>query len=167
MHFADATGDAAVIHPGSNGELTYTRKINGDGHLVSTNFNLERLKTGDYQCERYSTANDMLNTEHGLSPEFMTSILDATHAEGQVSTIFSAVFDPKQDTIYLYINHRFNSPLVLSVEEQIATGSKQVPIDELFQNLPPQGLTPEQIAKIVLLGIISIGLITYLRQRTE
>jgi hypothetical protein len=106
----------------------------------------------------------MLKTEHELSVEFMASILDATHAEGQVSTIFSAVFDPKQDTIYLYINHRFNSPFVLSVEEQVATGARQAPLEELFQDLPSQGLTPEQIATIVFLGIILIGLITYLIQ---
>ena len=58
MHFADATGDAAVIHPGADGEMTFTRKPDGDGHLVSTNFNLERLKTPDNQvsssCELVS-----------------------------------------------------------------------------------------------------------------
>jgi hypothetical protein len=165
MHFADATGDAAVIHPGSDGELTYTRKPSGVGHLVSTNFNLERLKTGNYNCERYSTANNMLMAEHELSVDFMVSILDATHAEGQVSTIFSAVFDPTEDTIYLYYNHRFDSPITLSVEEQVAEGARQVPIEELFEDIPTQGLMLEQFVPFVLLGIVLIGLFIYHRQR--
>ena len=163
MHFADATGDAAVIHPGSDGELTYTRKASGDGYLVSTNFNLERLKSSDYHCERYDTANDMLQAEHELTIEFMASILDATHAEGQVSTIFSAVFDPT-GTIYLYINHRFDSPLTLSVEEQVAGGARQVPLEELFEELPAQW-NPDQLAPFALLGIVLAGLFIYHRQR--
>ena len=165
MHFADATGDAAVIHPGSDGEMTFTRKPRGDGYLVSTNFNLERLKTGNYDCERYSTANDMLRAEHELSVEFMVSVLDATHAEGQVSTIFSAVFDPTQDAIYLYINHRFDHPVTLSVDEQVALGARQVPIEELFEDLPAQwNIT--QLAPVALLGIVLIGLFLYHRRQT-
>ena len=163
MHFADATGHASVIHPGSDGQLTYTRKPSGDGYLVSTNFNLERLKIGNYHCERYDTANDMLQAEHELTVEFMASILDATHAEGQVSTIFSAVFDPT-GTIYLYINHRFDSPITLSVEEQVALGARQVPIEELFDDLPAQW-NLDQLAPVALLGLVLAGLFIYHRQR--
>jgi len=165
MHFADATGDAVVIHPGSDGELTYTRKPSGDGSLVSTNFNLERLKTGEYHCERYSTANEMLNAEHELSVDFMASILDATHVEGQVSTIFSAVFDPT-GTIYLYINHSFDYPVTLNVEDQVALRERQEPIEELFDGLPAQGVTLEEMAPYALLGIVLIGLYIHHRQRT-
>jgi hypothetical protein len=166
MHFADANGDAAVIHPGSEGELTYTRKPSGDGYLVSTNFNLEMLKSGDYNCERYTTANDMLNAGHELTVDFMVSILDATHAEGRVSTIFSAVFDPTRDTIYLYYNHRFDSPIILSVEEQVASGARQLTLEELFEDLPSQGLIPQQMVTLMaLLGIVLIGFFIYHRQR--
>jgi hypothetical protein len=108
----------------------------------------------------------MLMAEHQLSVDFMTSILDATHAEGQVSTIFSAVFDPTEDTIYLYYNHSFNTPLTLSVEEQVAQGARQVPIEELFEDIPIHGVILEQIAPIALLGIVLIGLFIYHRQRT-
>lgn len=43
FHFADKFGDAVVIYPGTDGEQTYTRKPNGNGYLVSTNFNLAKL----------------------------------------------------------------------------------------------------------------------------
>jgi hypothetical protein len=39
LHFADATGDAVVISAGPDGEVAFTRKPDGDGFLVSTNFN--------------------------------------------------------------------------------------------------------------------------------
>ena len=114
------------------------RKQRGDGYLISTNFNLERLKIGNYDCERFSTANEMLFAEHELSVEFITSILDATHAEGQVSTLFSAVFNPREGNIHLYFNHKFNKPLILDVKETVSGGTKQVPIEELFEDIAPQ-----------------------------
>ena len=159
MHFADASGDAVVIHP-ANGVLSYTRKTSGDGYLVSTNFNLERLKTGAYSCERYSAATSMLSAEHTLSVEFMASILDATHAEGQVSTIFSAVFNPTEGNIHLYINHRFNDPLTLDVQETIAGGARQVPLADLFDS-QTSILTR---AAPVLIVVLAVGLFIYHRR---
>lgn len=164
MHFADATGDAVVIHP-ANGVLSYTRKPSGDGYLVSTNFNLERLKTGDYQCERFSTATSMLSADHMLSVEFMASILDATHAEGQVSTIFSAVFDPTEGAIHLYYNHHFNEPLTLDVQETLEGGARQVPIADLFG---PVSQTPilMQAAPALAVILVAVGSLIYYRKRT-
>jgi hypothetical protein len=164
MHFADASGDAVVIHPGADGVLTYTRKQTGDGYLVSTNFNLERLKTGDYHCERYSTATSMLSAEHTLSVDFMASILDATHADGQVSTIFSSVFDPMMGEIHLYYNHRFDQPLILDMQEELSGGAKQVPLDELFEDTESSGLL-EYDAPVVFLVIVLAGLLIYHRRR--
>lgn len=161
MHFADTTGDAVVIHPGSDGMLTYTRKQNGDGYLISTNFNLERLKIGDYNCERYTTAESMLSADHELSIEFMASILDATHAEGQVSTIFSAVFNPTETTVYLYYNHRFNQPVVLDIHEEVTGGAEQVPIEDLFEDKARQNQLLRNTAPVLLLVIIIFIIITY------
>jgi hypothetical protein len=164
MHFADATGDAAVIHPGPDCEMTYTRKSNGDGYLVSTNFNIERLKTGSYSCERYSTAVDMLMAEHTLSVEFMASVLDATHMEGSVSTIFSGIFDPTTGTIYLYYNHRFHEPIVLDVDEVVAEGARQLPLSDIVSTGLSQTAFLE-LAPFILLGLVMIGLLIYHKTR--
>jgi hypothetical protein len=161
IHFADATGDAVVIHPGPDGHITSTRKPSGDGYLVSTNFNLERLKTGDYSCNRYETAESMLHSMSDLSVEFMASVLDANHMEGEVSTIYSMVYDLPERLIYLYYEHMFDQPLVMDVAETLEGGDRQVPIEELFAETAPNDdllvprllENPATIPIIVVLGI--------------
>jgi hypothetical protein len=169
IHFADATGDAAVIHPGPDGELTYTRKPDGDGHLLSTNFN---LATGDYSCWRYDTASQMLvglETGEPLTVEFMATVLDATHQEGDVSTIYSTIYDLRERTAYLYYEHRFDEPVILDVATELERGDRQVHINELLQ--AGQGasngtivsrLLAEPLASILALGaLLAIGYYVY------
>jgi len=158
VHLADATGDAAVIHPGADGELTYTRKSEGDGNLVSTNFNLKHLGTGDYSCRRYDTASDMLfglGSGEDLTVEFAASVLDATHQEGEVSTIYSTVYDLGEGIAYLYYDHRFDEPVILDVAAELERGDRQVNIDELLNREQETFLTQllaQPLAVIMVLG---------------
>lgn len=162
VHFADATGDAAVIHPGTDGELTYTRKRDGDGHLVSTNFNIARLETGDYSCRRYDTASEMLTeleAGEALTVEFMASVLDATHQEGEVSTIYSTIYDLRARTAYLYYDHRFEEPVILDIAAELEKGDRQLNIDELLpagQDSPKNTIVSRLLAQ-PLAGILALG----------
>lgn len=162
IHFADITGDAAVIHPGLDGELTYTRKLDGDGHLVSTNFNLADLASDDYSCWRYDTASQMLGelaSSESLTAEFMASILDATHQEGEYSTIYSTVYDLKERTAYLYYNHRFDEPVVLDVATELERGDRQVHIDELLpegRRVPNETIVSRLLSQ-PLTAILALG----------
>jgi len=158
VHFADATGDAAVIHPGADGEIAYTRKSEGDGYLVSTNFNLVRLETGDYSCRRYDTASEMLSglgLGEDFTVEFAASVLDATHQEGGVSTIYSTVYDLSGGIAYLYYDHRFDEPVVLDVAAELERGDRQVNIDELLpggQETLVARLLAQPLVVMVVLG---------------
>jgi len=169
VHFADATGDAAVIHPGADGELTYTRKSEGDGYHVSTNFNLVRLETGDYSCRRYDTASEMLpglGSGEDLTVEFAASVLDATHQEGGISTIYSTVYDLGEGIAYLYYDHRFDEPVILNVAAELEKGDRQVNIDELLpgvQETLVDRLLAQPLAVIMVLGGIVLAVYYSLR----
>jgi hypothetical protein len=120
IHFADKSGDAAVIHPGTNGELTYTRKSKGNGYLISTNFNLAKLGKGNwsssYSSERYKTADKMLSkigTQNDLTIEFMASVLNTTHQNSDSQTLYSIVYDLQNLRINLYYDRQFDSPYML------------------------------------------------------
>jgi hypothetical protein len=144
VHFVDKSGDAAVIHPGANGELTYTRKSNGNGYLISTNFNLAKLDKGDwsssYSSDRYKTADKMLSkmgAQNDLTVEFMASILKATHRSyGRVKTLYSTVYDLQNLGIYLYYDRLFDAPYVLDVKEELAktTFRRKVSLMDLISN---------------------------------
>lgn len=123
VHVADQSGDAVVIHPGENGELTYSRIEKEKGYLISTNFNIARLANNSWFCRRYKAADKMLSnikTEKYLTPEFMASVLKETHQNGKWKTIYSAVYDLQELRIYLYHNRQFHKPHVLDVEKELA-----------------------------------------------
>jgi hypothetical protein len=132
VHFADASGDAAVMHPGPDGELIVTR-VTGS-FLVSTNFNLKRLQTGDYSCNRYETATSMLSNFEEFSLNKIVSVLDATHQEGEISTIYSTIFDLSNRKIWLFIDSDFENPVEFDLINELEKGDQQISIEELVSN---------------------------------
>ncbi|MGD2249347.1 MAG: carcinine hydrolase/isopenicillin-N N-acyltransferase family protein [Candidatus Methanofastidiosia archaeon] len=138
MHVADATGDAVVISAGPDGELAFERKEKGDRYLVSTNFNLAHHQKNERKglCRRYDTAVEMLEKiedEHDVTVEYVTSILDAVHAEGAKSnTLYSNIFDLRNGVIYLYYWHQFHEGVTLNVADEIAKNADPTRIKDLF-----------------------------------
>ena len=136
MHFADATGDAVVISAGPDGRLAFTRKPEGDGFLVSTNFNLANPLNGYYPCWRYDRAEALLRaieTRDELTAERAASVLDAVHVASPTSfTILSLVGDLPQGLVYVYLFHQFDAPIVLNVAEEIARAPDPGPLRNLF-----------------------------------
>lgn len=133
---ADATGDAAVIGPGADGEIAVTRKQPGNGYLVSTNFNLVNPATGGFPCQRYETVTRMLNQRNAaesLTVDYVRSILDATHQEGpDVNTVYSNIFDLRQGVIYLYHWYQFDKVVVLKVADQLDKAPSPIAIRDFF-----------------------------------
>ena len=143
IHFADKSGDAAVIHPGTNGELTYTRKTKGNGYLISTNFNLAKLDKGNwsssYSSDRYKTADKMLSkigAQNDLTVEFMASVLNATHQNSASQTLYSVLYDLQNLRINLYYDRQFDSPYMLDVKKELAktTFRRKVSLTDLISN---------------------------------
>ena len=143
VHFADKSGDAAVIHPGTDGELTYTRKSNGNGYLISTNFNLTKLDKGNwsssYSSDRYKTADKMLSkigAKKDLTIEFMASVLNATHQNSQSQTLYSVVYDLPNLRINLYYDRQFDSPYTIDVKKELVktTFRRKVSLKDLISN---------------------------------
>jgi len=136
LHIADATGAAAVMSAGADGELTFTRKQPGDGYLVSTNFNLAFPSNGKFPCWRYDTATTMLeevSDRSVLDVGEMRSVLDAVHQEGRdVNTVYSNIIDLRQGVIYLYHWYQFDEVVVIDVAEQLSQGASTQRMRDLF-----------------------------------
>jgi len=133
---ADVSGDAAVMSAGPDGEITFTRKPDGDDYLVSTNFNRANTDNGTYPCWRYEKATEMLERierEEDLTVDYFKSILDSVHVEGAVgNTLYSNVFDLRNGLIYLYYWHQFDEVVVLNVAEELATTTQPMRLRDLF-----------------------------------
>lgn len=137
VHVADSSGDAVVISPGADGELSFTKKKKREGFLVSTNFNSSNPKHrhGEYPCKRYETTVNMLKKierEEDLNIDDLRSILDAVHFEGaSYNTIYSYICDLKKGIFYLYYFHQFNEVVEFDLTKELEIGERTVKIKDL------------------------------------
>ena len=137
LQFAGATGDAVVISAGADGELVFTHKPQGDGYLMSTNFDVANTANGFYPCSRYETAQALLgrlvNQGGMLTFQDAANVLDSVHIErGANWTIESLVADLPRGMVYLYYFHQFDKPVVLNVVEEIPNARAGGLLSKLF-----------------------------------
>ncbi len=154
IHFADKNGDAAVIHPGKEGELTYTRKPKGNSHLVSSNFNLKEVNEGNFFTrgqligwDRYKTADKMLSkigSENDLTVKYLASVLKATHQDTKdVKTLYSNIYDLQNLRIFLFFDRQFDSPYVLDIANEM-TNTQFIRIIDLKELISNKDLNKEE-----------------------
>lgn len=144
IHLADRFGDAAVIHPGEDGTLTFTRIDKNKGYLVSANFNVRDEGFNKYLPGRYKTAGNelkKLSSDESLTQEFMTSVLEKTHQQGgwinPYRSIFSVVFNLNTLDIRFYYESKFDKPYLLNVRSELSktTGKKIIPLTEVMATM--------------------------------
>jgi hypothetical protein len=169
LHFADDSGDAVVISAGPDGKVVFTRKPAGDGYLVSTNFNLANPSNGNYPCWRYTRAQRMLagiGGEHDLTVERMAEIADAVHLESPGGwTIYSVVADLSGRRVYVFYMFQYDAPIVLKIDEEIATPGSPRSLSGLFPEETRQRAARayhrlmDRSARCNALGLIWLGLV--------
>jgi len=136
LHWADVSGDAVIISPGSNDSLAFTRKVSD--HLISTNFNLAGYNLSDpttyYPCDRYRTIQTILNiylSNDELTIEYVRDILDAVHfpeTSEYIGTVYYTIFDLKSRDIYLYILGDYDQVFTLNLDEELEKGEHEMRI---------------------------------------
>lgn len=138
LHFADATGDAVIISAGEDGEMAFTRKVHGDGFLVSTNFNVANPSNGSgYPCWRYDTASELMEqlveSQEPLSYPDVTNVMDAVHEEQGASwTLETMVADLVNGVVYIYYFYQYDHPVVLNVENELSNPREPGALSQLF-----------------------------------
>lgn len=127
--FGDSAGDSVIIEPQAN--------IRKEGrYQVATNFYQSQVKPEARTDRRYATAVNMLDQAGSVSVELFRSVLDATHQEGQVHTLYSTIYDLKQDIIYMYFFHDFENVVTLDLKKELAKGIHAYDIPSLFPDSP-------------------------------
>lgn len=135
IHVADASGDAVVIGPGRDGEISFTRKSAGEGYLLSTNFNLAIPEKGpvDFRWDTATSMLDMLSDSQTLTPEFAGEILKAVHLKTLTThTLHSNVIDLKNGDIYIYYMSQYDEAVKLNIADELAKGQRVIEARSLF-----------------------------------
>ncbi|MFW9998072.1 MAG: hypothetical protein ACFFD4_38875 [Candidatus Odinarchaeota archaeon] len=135
-HFADKSGDAAVMGLDSNGETYFTNKT-GD-YLISTNFN----RAQDFyhgQCWRYGKAAEMLGNVDIVTVDNSRAVLNATALP---VIMYSYILDLTNGLIYLYSFGDFERVAVLDIHEELARGIHSYDIETLVSQQTGTVKTP-------------------------
>lgn len=117
--FADASGASLVLTVGENGQVVISSTEGA--FRVITNFNVTLPTPAGFRCSRYETVTAHLEAiaagVRAFSIESFANTLDAVHISvGGSETMYSNVFDLTRGLIYLYFQHDFSQPVVLSVD---------------------------------------------------
>ncbi len=126
---SDATGASIIIE----GDPIHLKQ---DYYQVVTNFRLSQTDP-PYPCWRYNTAVAMFQSTTTISPEFFTTICNATHQEGAFPTQFSTVCNLQQQIIYLYWQHHYNQVRIFNLTEELQSGYHIYSIPNLFNISEP------------------------------
>ncbi|MFL9483836.1 carcinine hydrolase/isopenicillin-N N-acyltransferase family protein [Chitinophagaceae bacterium LWZ2-11] len=111
---ADAEGNSVVINAG-------VQVMKEGNYQINTNFNISDLKRG-ITDRRYDIANEMLQSGTDVSVPYLKTILDRTHQEGNLTTLYSYVFDMKKGLIYVYFFHNFDNAYVIDIKKELKKG---------------------------------------------
>jgi hypothetical protein len=123
--FGDSHGASAIIEP--------LAVLRGTGRFqVATNFYQSGTAPEHIYCSRYKTATKMLESADSISIDLFRDILEATHQEGLVHTLYSNIYDLKHGLIYLYYFHDYDHVVVLDLKEELALGEHDYKIAVLF-----------------------------------
>jgi hypothetical protein len=123
--FGDRFGQSAIFEP-----LTIIPK---DGSFqVATNFFQSEVPPAERTDERYVTATRMLAAADRVSTDLVREVLDATHQEGTVNTVYSTVYDLKTQTIDLYYFHDFAAAVRFDLRAELGKGLHGFEIPPLF-----------------------------------
>ena len=126
---SDATGASVIIE----GDPLHIKQ---DYYQVVTNFRLSQTNP-PYPCWRYNTAVTMFENTTTISPEFFTTVCNATHQEGAYPTQFSTVYDLPNQIIYLYWQHNYNQVKIFNLTEELQSGYHIYSIPTLFNTSQP------------------------------
>jgi len=138
LHFADATGDAVIISAGKDGEMVFTRKPQGDGFLVSTNFNVANPSNGfGYPCWRYDKATELMKQliarEGPVTSKDARDVMDAVHvSKGSSWTIETMLADLVHGNVYIYYFFQYDRPVVLNVKYELSHPREPGALSKLF-----------------------------------
>lgn len=126
LFFGDRSGDGAILEGNA--------VIRKEGRaLIATNFRQSKTPPEQSSCERHRIARRILSENEEISVDVCRRVLAATRQEGEVSTLYSNVYDLERGLVYLYHFHDYEEVVVIDLATELAKGPRVVELATLFQ----------------------------------
>jgi len=139
--FADASGNAAVISPSADGELSITRKDEGSHVLVASTFNVADPDqfVGHDSFVRYDAAREkleQLTLQENLDVKPFASVLQAVSRQHPYVldgsyTMYSTTYDLTHRQAFIYFLSGFKDPVVIDLPSELFMGEHTLAVCDL------------------------------------
>lgn len=129
LFVADAEGRSIVLEWHENKLAVIARE---GSYQLATNFNLLKPESGYYPCYRFDAGKVLLESGPGEDSDLhLRAVLEAMHSSVNYPTLYSYVFDLKEQKITLYNFHDFTKKAELSLALELEKGFHTVAISDL------------------------------------
>lgn len=109
---ADKEGNSILINPKGIVEKNGDFQVNSNCNMIN----------GKLSCRRPEITNEMLSASKENTIDFFKNILDKTHQEGELNTLYSTICDLKKGIIYVYLFHDYNTVYKIDLKSELKKG---------------------------------------------
>ncbi len=120
---ADREGNSVLINPEGIVVKTGDFQVNANCNLID----------GSVSCRRPELADSILFNSKENSVDLHRDILNKTHQEGNLTTLYSTICDLKRGIIYVYFFHDYNTVYKINIKEELQKGHR---IEMLADHFP-------------------------------
>lgn len=141
---ADQKGDAAIVE----GDKIIRKSGN---YQIVTNFYQSQIPNGvkangNSQCWRYAQAKIMLRDGTPFNKQKAKDLLSAVSQKGRAKTLYSNIYDVKNQIVYLYHFHDFDHEVVIDLKKELQKEDQgYIEIPKLFPSKPDADEFMEQV----------------------
>lgn len=121
---ADKEGNSILVNPKGIVEKTGDFQVNANCNTIN----------GKLSCLRPEIATEMLSASKENNVDFLKNILDKTHQEGDLNTLYSTICDLKKGIIYVYLFHDYNTVYKIDLKSELKKGYR---IENLADHFTP------------------------------
>ncbi|MFP3831827.1 carcinine hydrolase/isopenicillin-N N-acyltransferase family protein [Chryseobacterium sp. SIMBA_028] len=119
----DKEGNSVLVTPKGITEKSGDFQINSNCNMIN----------GKLSCRRPEITNEMLSGSKENNVDFLKKILDKTHQEGELNTLYSTICDLKRGIIYVYLFHDYNTVYTIDLKSELKKGYR---IENLADHFP-------------------------------
>jgi hypothetical protein len=120
---ADREGNSILVNPEGIIEKKGAFQVNANCNIVN----------GKLACRRPEIVNEALGGSKNNSLPFLKKVLDNTHQEGALTTLYSTVCDLQRGVIYAYFFHNYDTAYKIDLKAELEKGYR---IENLADHFP-------------------------------
>ncbi|MBI4646733.1 MAG: hypothetical protein HY738_09125 [Bacteroidia bacterium] len=125
---ADRSGASAILEWGDTSLVIMEKEGN---YQLMTNFSIINPSKGNYPCEYYKIAENILKTSSINGKELCKSALEAS--VNTKHNVFSLIYDLNNFKIYVYYQHIFTKVVEIDLKKEMNGGTRSEKISSLMQ----------------------------------